>query len=123
MGGPLKSAGRQLENAVQNQALIAKAGILRSVGVTRYINARLGEAQKSIGGKKGDEAARERSGVYVQEGPAVIAPDGYVRRSPVQEIRVEPGYMKKRVKKAIGIILLVLIAIGVVALLLRYVSL
>lgn len=121
MAGPLRSAGRQVEHAVENQARIGKASILRNASITRYIGSRWGEAQKEHINQKKGKALRERSGVYVQEGPAVIAPDGYARRSPVQELRVEPGYVKKRVRKAAGIVLLILLALGAAAILLRYI--
>lgn len=58
-------------------------------------------------------------GVYVGDAQARPAPDGYVRRSPVQSIREAPDYRSKRRKKAIGTCVLLALLIAVAALLLK----
>ena len=56
----------------------------------------------------------------MQEHPAIVAPDGYVRRSPVQPLRVAPDYRKRLIKRIIGGVVLVLLVLGVALLLLKY---
>ncbi len=120
---PLSTAQQQLENGMKNRLRIEQAGLLRHTSIVRFVNMQLGEQKNTIrrGGKR-QRPELSRSGVYEEGTPAYTASDGYVRRSPVQQLRTAPDYTKKLVKKAIGIIVLLLIAAGVVALLIKYMA-
>lgn len=118
---PLDAVGKQLESAVKNQARAAQARALRESSIVRQANARLGAALNRAGKpeKRPRRAGQSKSGVYAQQRPAA-APDGYVRRSPVQALRVEPGYRKRLVKRAVGALIGALVVLGVALLLIRY---
>lgn len=49
-----------------------------------------------------NRAFRSRPFPQVATEAAVTAPDGYVRRSPVQPVREVPGYRRRRVLRVVG---------------------
>lgn len=119
---PIQTVGRQLGSAARNQIRAAEAQVLRETGIVAQANARLSAALNAASRKKSGSTApgKRKSGVYVQERIAVTAPDGYVRLSPVQEIKTAPEYKQRIIKRVIGAVIGVLIAAGIVALLLKY---
>lgn len=94
---PLDVIGNQVKSAARNQVRTAQAEFRRETSIVGYANARIGAAAKKLdqARKKPANARRTKAGVYVQEHPAILAPDGYVRRSPVQPLRVAPDYYKR----------------------------
>ncbi len=117
---PLKIAEKQVESAVKNRLRQEQQGILRHASITRVVSGKLEAASRKS--EKKQKTKFGRSGVYVQDAQGSVAPDGYVRRSPVQELRVAPGYTKKLVLKCIAIAVLLLLAVGAAALLVKYVA-
>lgn len=121
---PLDMVGKQFESAAKNQLRSAQAEVRRETSIVGYANARLGNALHRLdpSGRTARTSRKEenKSGVYVQEHPAIVAPDGYVRRSPVQPLRVAPDYRKRLIKRIIGGVVLVLLVLGVALLLLKY---
>mgnify|MGYP006982357796 FL=1 len=121
---PLDMVGKQFESAAKNQLRSAQAEVRRETSIVGYANARLGNALHRLNpsGRTARTSRKEenKSGVYVQEHPAIVAPDGYVRRSPVQPLRVAPDYRKRLIKRIIGGVVLVLLVLGVALLLLKY---
>lgn len=121
---PLYMVGKQFESAAKNQLRSAQAEVRRETSIVGYANARLGNALHRLNpsGRTARTSRKEenKSGVYVQEHPAIVAPDGYVRRSPVQPLRVAPDYRKRLIKRIIGGVVLVLLVLGVALLLLKY---
>lgn len=66
----------------------------------------------------------EKSGVYVDisiDGNKPEA-DGYVRRSPVQQLHVDPHYKRRLLRNVISGIVVAVIVVVAIATLLRYVS-
>ena len=55
-------------------------------------------------------------GVYLGGVPVTVAPDGYVRRSPVQEIKEAPDYRRRIRRRVIGTVVFLLIAAAVIVL-------
>ena len=53
--------------------------------------------------------------------PRVPAPDGYIRKTPVQEIRVPEGYKRRMIMRAIGITLGILLAAAVIYILFTFI--
>ena len=49
-----------------------------------------------------------------------VCADGYVRRSPVQPLYTPPDYRRRLIRRAVGIAVLVLLALGILWLLLHY---
>ena len=123
---PLDMVGKQFESAAKNQLRSAQAEVRRETSIVGYANARLGNALHRLdpSGRTARTSRKEenKSGVYVQEHPAIVAPDGYVRRSPVQPLRVAPDYRKRLIKRIIGGVVLALLVLGVALLLLKYLS-
>ena len=123
---PLDMVGKQFESAAKNQLRSAQAEVRRETSIVGYANARLGNALHRLNpsGRTARTSRKEenKSGVYVQEHPAIVAPDGYVRRSPVQPLRVAPDYRKRLIKRIIGGVVLALLVLGVALLLLKYLS-
>ena len=121
---PLDMVGKQFESAAKNQLRSAQTEVRRETSIVGYANARLGNALHRLNpsGRTARASRKEenKSGVYVQEHPAIVAPDGYVRRSPVQPLRVAPDYRKRLIKRIIGGVVLVLLVLGVALLLLKY---
>lgn len=70
--------------------------------------------------KKPANARRTKAGVYVQEHPAILAPDGYVRRSPVQPLRVAPDYYKRLTRRIVGGVVAAALLAGIALLLIQY---
>ena len=87
-----------------------------------YANARIGAAAQRVERARKKQAApkRAKAGVYVQEQPAVLAPDGYVRRSPVQPIRVAPDYYKRLTRRIVGGVVAAALLAGIALLLIQY---
>ena len=56
----------------------------------------------------------------MQEQPAVLAPDGYVRRSPVQPLRVAPDYYKRLTRRIVGGVVAAALLAGIALLLIQY---
>ena len=58
----------------------------------------------------------EKSGVYVDlnSGGAAADADGYIRRSPVQELVVSPEYRRNIIKRVIAAFLITVVATAVV---------
>lgn len=63
------------------------------------------------------EKERRADGVYVGGKPAVVAPDGYVRRSPVQPVTEAPDYRKRMIRRAVGTVIGLAIAAVVIVVL------
>ena len=97
---PLDMVGKQFESAAKNQLRSAQAEVRRETSIVGYANARLGNALHRLNpsGRTARTSRKEenKSGVYVQEHPAIVAPDGYVRRSPVQPLHVAEDYRRRQ---------------------------
>ncbi len=121
MTTPLETVGKQVESAVKNQIRGAQAEVLRETSIVRQANARLGAVLRNGEHKaKAKRNAASRSGVYVEGRPAQTGPDGYVRRSPVQALRVAPDYRKRCLKRAVGAVIGILVLCGIGLLLIKY---
>lgn len=118
---PLDLVGNQVKSAAQNQVRSAQAQLRRETSIVGYANARIGAAaQKLEQERKKPAAKRAKAGVYVQEHPAILAPDGYVRRSPVQPIRVAPDYYKRLTRRIVGGAVAAALLVGIALLLIQY---
>lgn len=119
---PLDVIGNQVKSAARNQVRTAQAELRRETSIVGYANARIGAAAQRVERARKKQAApkRAKAGVYVQEQPAVLAPDGYVRRSPVQPLRVAPDYYKRLARRIIGGVIVVAILAGIAVLLIQY---
>ena len=121
VGETVKQAVRQVEDTAAGIARGAAASARREVSITGWAN-------QVVSGlaRKGAAADRPRGeGVYIlptkalrssrrMVEQAIVAPDGYVRRSPVQEIAVSPELGRRRVIRVLqcagGLAALVLVA-------------
>lgn len=118
---PLDLVGNQVKSAAQNQVRSAQAQLRRETSIVGYANARIGAAaQKLEQARKKPAAKRAKAGVYVQEHPAILAPDGYVRRSPVQPLRVAPDYYKRLTRRIVGGVVVAALLVGIALLLIQY---
>ena len=102
---------RQARGTVQNQVRAAEADIRRSTSIVSQAH-KLFMPVRTVPVVK--KTVRRKSGVYtVVEEPALLAQDGYVRRSPVQELRVDVGYKKRLIRRAVvvtfGVLIIVLL--------------
>ena len=71
----------------------------------------------------GTDAAKLRSGVY-EDGSAPIKPDadGYIRKSPVQPLLVDPAYKRRLFWRAVGTVAALLFAGAAIYALIFYVG-
>jgi len=108
----LETVTNQAQSTTRNIANNAVASVRKETSITGWANHLLVRAApKRPSGRR----AREE-GVYIlsaedvrkgrrMDGGDFIAPDGYVRRSPVQEIVVDPTYHRRLVRRAVLYIL------------------
>ena len=112
---PLGFLEQRTKDAVKGQVQAAKAQVQRQTSIVRLASAGL---RSPVGKKRGKKPAparpEPRPGVYAQ-----TTLDGYLRRSPVQEIRTAPGYRAALVKRAVAAVLAVLALAAVAMVLLR----
>ena len=102
----LDTIRQQMENAVQTQIDAAQAKVRSQTSITRAAMSGLHTAAERVtgAGRKNSGELRRRRGVYRQK-----EPDGYRRRSPVQEIQTAPNYRAAVVKRAIAALFGVLV--------------
>lgn len=108
--------GNQMRSALRSQASGAVAKVKSQTSLVgqaaRFTGAVNRKGEEILSGKKGPSP-------LLPEAAPRPAPDGYMRRSPVQPVRVAEDYRKKQVKKAAGIALLCVCAVVGVWLLLQ----
>lgn len=126
----VKQAVRQVEDAAAGAARGAAVSARREVSITGWAN-------QVVSGlaRKAETGPRMRAeGVYILPTKAlrssrrmvdqvIVAPDGYVRRSPVQEIAVSPELGKRRLIRvlqcaaaaaALGLVVYVLVRLNII---------
>ena len=111
---PLELLKRQAENAVKGQIRTSEAQIKRETSIVRLAGACLRSRAGQSNQKREADRPEPQPGVYAQS-----TLDGYLRRSPVQEIRTPPGYRAALIKRAVAIAALVVVAVAVAVVLLR----
>ncbi len=123
---PLDTVKNQFESAARRQGQAVVSDVRRQTSIVRAANALLGKGRNAL--EKGTREARakaersaEKGGVYVQKQPVVRAPDGYVRRSPVQPVVEAADYRKRCVRRCVGAVLGILAAMGAMVLLFRHI--
>ena len=104
----LEKLSQETQTAARNTVQQTAARLNRENSVTAWANRLL-----AAGAKKQPSSRKTREeGVYIlssedvgkgcrMEGGSTVAPDGYVRRSPVQSLVVDPGYYRKQVRRGI----------------------
>lgn len=123
---------KQIESAAKNRIAGETAGLRRKTSLIGEVSRLTGRANRTL-----DQAAQQASGRRRRRrGPAQeevdppaprpaepeeqVLPDGYVRRSPVQPIYTPPDYWRRLARRAAGITAMVLLALAVLWVLLRY---
>lgn len=128
----LETVADQAENAAENTARSAAASAWRDTGITAWANGLLANtAERQTVGRQANRRPRSETGVYILSeeearasrltgGVVFTAPDGYIRKSPVQEIVTPPDYWRQRLKKILllgfGIAAVLLAAYALIAL-------
>lgn len=105
---------RQAESTARNIVSNATAQVRRETSITGWANRMMGDISRRAAGISGHVGRRNRGeGVYILPAEAVrqgrqgereeafVAPDGYVRKSPVQEIAEDPGYRRRLLRRGI----------------------
>lgn len=123
---------KQIESAVKNRVAGETAKVRRGTSLigeisrlTGKTNRMMEDTAQRIGRQYAarqpetleEDDMQDDSGLPAQ--PTVCA-DGYVRRSPVQPLYTPPDYFRRLVRRAAGIAVLVLFALAVLWLLVRY---
>ena len=95
-------------------------------GITAWANALWSNSDR---GRAAGQDRPDGEGVYVfseeeaqarqRGGEVIAAPDGYIRRSPVQEMVIPPDYNKRRIKRIVLAVAGVVLAVVAVYLLFR----
>lgn len=126
----LEMIADQVGSTARNMANNAVASVKRETSITGWANRLLANAVK----KRPAERRRRREGVYVLSAEEVrkgrrldeqrfVAPDGYVRQTPVQEIVEDPMYRRRLLLRAVcgvlcvgavALVLYVLVRFGVI---------
>ena len=111
---PLELLEQQAKNAIKGSVRTAQARVQRETSIVRLAGTCL---RPPVGkGRKKQESAQPelRTGVYVQ-----TTLDGYLRRSPVQEIRTAPGYRAALIKRTVAAVVAAIAVVVVAIVLLR----
>lgn len=74
-----------------------------------------GKAQQ---GRKSESRFRQRAGSGPEQQTRAFT-DGYVRRSPVQQVKEKPDYRRKRTMKAVQIVLFMAVLVALIYLALQ----
>lgn len=104
----LETVVHQTGSTARTIANNAAASVRRETSITGWANRLLAGAVK----KRPSVRRNRDEGVYILSAEDVrsgrrmddgifVAPDGYVRRSPVQEIMVDPGYRRRLILRAV----------------------
>ena len=116
----------QAASAARNASARARSELRRETSLvnqaSRWAGRAAAQGEAALRGRGGGRRGSPPAGAGRSETPrpARPAPDGYVRRSPVQPLRVAPDYRKRLIKRIIGGVVLVLLVLGVALLLLKY---
>jgi hypothetical protein len=95
---------RQIAGAAKNAVNRELAGVRRETSVVGRANRLFASALRDFDKPKKTKAAK--NGVYMGTGDLVDpAPDGYIRRSPVQAMAVAKDYKARIVKRIIAIVI------------------
>ena len=109
----MDTIGNQMRSALRNQASGAVSKVKSRTGLVgqaaRFTGAVSRKSEEVLSGK---HKPGKISGTVSPASAPHPAPDGYVRRSPVQPVRESEDYRKKQVKKAVGIALLCVCAVA-----------
>lgn len=115
----------QLDLIRRQSEAVAQNALRRAAGEVRRETSLVGQASRLAGGaaRAGEEALTRRfrgraspgrnpggGVVETQPLPVIPAPDGYVRRSPVQPVYEAADYRRKLVLRAVGVCVLILAA-------------
>ena len=97
--------GKQIAGAAKNAANRELAKARRETSVVGHANRLFASALRDIERPKKKQPPR-KNGVYTADGEAVRpAPDGYIRRSPVQAMAVAKNYKARIIKRLIAVII------------------
>ena len=109
--------GKQIAGAAKNAANRELAKARRETSVVGRANRLFASALRDIERPKKKKPPR-KNGVYTADGEAVRpAPDGYIRRSPVQAMAVAKNYKARIIKRLIAVIIVIaIIALALYAL-------
>lgn len=121
---------KQIESAARNRIAGETAGLRRKTSLIGEVSRLTGRANRAVDqalGRTGRRRRQDDPGDIPpgapdtrQDAPEQILPDGYVRRSPVQPLYTPPGYRRRLLRRAAGIAVMVLLALAVLWVLLRY---
>ena len=111
---PLELLEQRAKDAVKGQLRSAQAKVQRETSIVRLAGACLKAPVNKLGKKKKFFQSEPQPGVYAQS-----TLDGYLRRSPVQEIRTAPNYRAVLIKRGIAAAVAVVVIAAVAAVLLR----
>ena len=130
---PFSTVANQAASTVKNLAGGVSAGIRAETSITGRAATLAGTAVKKAESRvrEAQRRSRDRSGVYILTeeearakdsagGELFVAPDGYIRKTPVQHIVLAPDYRARQVKKIVSGILLAALAVAVVYILARF---
>ena len=115
MATQLDIVRRQAEAAARNAAAQAQGELRRDASLvgqaSRWAGRAMAEGEATLRARTGKGPRRSppprQARADHRSRPAGRAPDGYVRRSPVQPIRVAEGYRRRLMLRAAGIAALV----------------
>ena len=127
----LETVAHQAQSTARNLVNNAAASVRRQTSITAWANRLIVGAAKKVPSVH----RRREEGVYIlssedvrkgrhTDGQPFVTPDGYLRRTPVQEIVVDPGYRRRLLRRvlftaagiaAAGLILYALIRLGFLA--------
>ncbi len=109
--------GKQIAGAAKNAANRELAKARRGTSVVGQANRLFASALRDIERPKKPKPA-QKNGVYTADGEAVRpAPDGCIRRSPVQAMAVAKNYKARIIKRVIAVIIVIaIIALALYAL-------
>ena len=116
----------QAASAARNASARARSELRRETSLvnqaSRWAGRAAAQGEAALRGRGGGRRGSPPAGAGRSETPRPTrpAPDGYVRRSPVQPLRIAPDYRKRLIKRIIGGVVLVLLVLGVALLLLKY---
>ena len=102
----VEAAVEQVESGARNAARSAVAAVRRETSITGWANRLVAGVERRSRRNYRDEGVYILSAEEVRQGRRIgdvcfVTPDGYIRRSPVQEIVEAPGYRRGLILRAV----------------------
>lgn len=114
---------KQAANAEQNQAHATAAKVSKQLGMVRRADQMIAPSRRNAPGDKPPPDSRKRGAdVGKNKAASGAAADGYVRKTPVQEIKIDPAYKNRLFKRALTLTAVLAAIVVIIYFMSRYIA-